>query len=87
MNADLVTATPKQGGICVVCRRREAACICLSHAPVPVEQLSEIADQPTRLCGRRWSAQAIENLVQEAHKHYYNRDPAALERMVRGLFE
>jgi hypothetical protein len=78
-------------GVCKVCHRHlprlaeGGSCICASHVPVPVGEMAEIADQPTEL-RRHFKPQDIENLVREAHKHYYNRDPAALERMVRGLF-
>lgn len=61
--------------ICRVCRRNQVACICTSHvlpALSPQQQASELKTQ-------------IEGRANQAMRYYYDRDPQAIERMVREL--
>jgi hypothetical protein len=79
---------------CRRCRRPLALCICASHvhiddaqlAPRDLSQEIEVAHLMMRV-GPPLDSHAVEARVTEAMRHYYARDPAGLERLIRGWFE
>jgi hypothetical protein len=77
-------------GVCQVCHRHlpriaeGGACICISHFPSELEQIVE--DTALLRVKGRWTQEQVDDLCKEARQHYTNRDAAALERMIRGLF-